>query len=167
MMYSSIWPDWKIEQWAAAGGLEPYSTLCLNPASVDLRWSGQAKLATHSGWHQLRQQRYLVLQPRQLVLLDTIEYVRMPTSAAGMLMLKSSMGRAGLEHLHAGYFDPGFHGTATLEVVNMAPWPVELELGQRIVQLVLLGMAGHPDHSYADTGRYNGQRGPTEARPPA
>ena len=39
------------------------------------------------------------------------------------LYSKSSTGRIGLEHLHAGWIDPGFCGQLTLEFKNVAPWP--------------------------------------------
>ena len=99
-----------------------------------------------------------------LYLLDTVETVSMPNWACGLLSLKSSIGRMGLEHLHAGWFDPGFHGTATLEIKNMAPWTISLKRGQPIVQLALLSMSQEPRLSYRDTGRYNGQVGPTPSR---
>lgn len=162
-----IYPDWKLMEWIREGGIEPFHESCLNPASVDLRWSGRWRMAAESGFSGVHESASLTIEPGRLFLLDTLEYVRMPDCASGVLMLKSSIGRMGLEHLHAGFFDPAFHGTATLELVNMAPWPVHLDRGQRIVQLVLFEMMGRPDKSYRETGRYNGQNAPQEALTPA
>lgn len=158
-----IYPDWKLVEWIREGGIEPFHESCMNPASVDLRWSGRWRMAADGGFSGVHESDGLTIEPGRLFLLDTLEYVRMPGNVSGMLMLKSSIGRMGLEHLHAGFFDPGFHGTATLEVVNMAPWPVRLERGQRIVQLVLMEMMGRPDKDYGQTGRYNGQNTPQAA----
>jgi dCTP deaminase len=158
-----IYPDWKLIDWIRTGGVTPFHEDCLNPASIDLRWSGRWRMAAEGGFTGVHESNELTIEPGRLFLLDTLEYVIMPQDAAGMLMLKSSIGRQGLEHLHAGWFDPGFHGTATLEIVNTAPWSVRLEKGQRIVQLSLMAMSGRPDKSYAETGRYNGQSGPQEA----
>ena len=97
-------------------------------------------------------------------LLDTAEYVTLPEWAAGSLYLKSSAGRKGIEHLHAGWVDPGFNGTLSLEIEVRAPWPVHISRGERLVQLVLHKMAEPPEISYASTGRYSGQRVPTTAR---
>jgi dCTP deaminase len=105
----------------------------------------------------------LTLNPGELFLLDTVEIITMPENAVGWLALKSSMGRLGLEHLHAGFFDPGFTGTATLEMENRAPWPITLKRNQRIIQLALADVMA-PERSYRVTGRYNGQSVPTEAK---
>lgn len=162
-----VWNDEMLKIWATKeNGLEPYYPDNINPASVDLQWSGRFKKATPSGWTAVQETDELVIEPDMLYLLDTEEYVIMPEVAAGILMLKSSIGRNGLEHLHAGFFDPGFHGTATLEVKNLAPWPVTIKKGQRIVQLALIDLVGAPLRSYIETGRYNGQRAPQEERAP-
>lgn len=161
-----IWNDVMIRDWAMAGGVSPFVAENVNPASIDLRWSGRVRFAQHTGdlWSPVVEAEELVLYGGQLVLLDTLEYVNMPETAAGSLMLKSSMGRKGLEHLHAGYFDPGFEGTATLEITNMHPQPVTLKRGDRIVQLVMMAMTAPPIKSYQHTGRYNGQTSPEPSR---
>lgn len=152
-------------EWAAAGGLTPFDPNCINPASVDLRWSGRAKVAGAHGWSQTLDLQDLILGRGEFFLLDTMEYIRVPDGWAGMIALKSSLGRSGLEHLHAGFFDPGFEGTATLEVENRAPFPLTIMRGQRIIQLIMDEMKTIPEKTYKDTGRYGGQRGPTECRP--
>jgi deoxycytidine triphosphate deaminase len=163
-----IWPDSLLKQWAESGGLSPFEPANVNPASVDLRWSGKSKLALgtyfKNKWSLLEDSDTLILYPNQLYLLDTLEYIKMPVNAAGILMLKSSIGRQGLEHLHAGFFDPGFCGTATLEIINVSPRIVTITRGQRIVQLALQQMLTAPEISYAYTGRYNGQSEPQEAK---
>lgn len=156
--------DEQITEWALAGGVKPFDPSLVNPASIDLRWSGKSRCAYHWGWSETENQNELLVIPGLLYLLDTIEYVDIPTYACGILSLKSSMGRMGLEHLHAGWFDPGFHGTATLEIKNMAPWTISLKRGQPIVQLALMSMSQEPRLSYKLTGRYNGQEGPTTAK---
>lgn len=159
-----IIPDFEITQWAKNGGITPFDTECINPASIDLKWSGNVKIAEYSGWVDEGNRDDYIFFPGFLYLLDTLEYIKIPTCWAGELMLKSSMGRQGLEHLHAGFFDPGFHGTGTLEIKNMAPWPITLKRGQRIVQMAFHELKALPAKPYTVTGRYNGQRGPTEAK---
>jgi dCTP deaminase len=88
----------------------------------------------------------------------------MPSDAAGTLFSKSSTGRILLEHLHAGYFDPDFHGQATFEFFNDGPWAIEMRPGERLVQLRLEQMIAPPLKSYLETGHYNGQSGPTPAK---
>lgn len=165
-----ILPYQTIMVWAESGGIDPFDPTLVNPASIDLRWSGSFciasddELANPGGWSKEMHVDRLVLAAGNLYLLDTLEYIKMPLDCAGMLALKSSMGRLGLEHLHAGFFDPGFEGTATLEVENRHPRPLAIERGQRIVQLALIRCEEMPSMTYAQTGRYQGQTGPTRAR---
>jgi len=77
-----------------------------------------------------------------------------------MLFLKSSTGRKGLEHLHAGYGDPGFEGQWTLEIINHWPYSQTVFVGQRLLQLVLCDT--YPVvRDYSETGHYQAQTGPT------
>jgi dCTP deaminase len=173
-----IYPDWKLEEWAAGGGLRPFAPDLVNPGSVDLRWSGRYRqaqkvaalhVASANGWkgnygEEEQCADALILMPGELYLLDTLETLVIPDDACGDVKLKSSLARVGLEHLHAGWGDPGFFGTLTLEVVNVAPWPIEIVAGDPIVQLVLMALLAPPRRTYRETGRYNGQAGPQPAR---
>lgn len=160
--------DEMIIEWAAAGGLTPFDPECVNPASVDLRWSGRWRLADVGGWGDEMSGDELVIQPLDFLLMDTIEYISIPNHLCADLMGKSTPARNGTEHLHAGFFDPGFGtkelSTGTLEIINVAPWPITVVRGQRLVQLKLQRMVAPPRRSYVLTGRYNGQRGPQPAR---
>jgi dCTP deaminase len=158
-----IWPDWLLRKWLLeAGGLKPYDMECVNPASVDLRWSGRYRRALDTGvWsevYKMQDHEHLVIRPGELVLMDTLETICMPSNCCGMITLKSSIGRMGLEHMHAGFFDPGFHGTGTLEMYGAAPWPIKIKPMQRIVQIVLMELHGYPDDQY--NGRYQGDLEP-------
>lgn len=161
---------------------EPYDESRVNPASIDLCWSGRYKTATgwygdenivtweknDKLWSKVFEQDILTLCPNELYLLDTLETVQIPPDVCGILMLKSSMGRFGLEHLHAGFFDPGFGyenpSTGTLEIYNASPRCISIRRGQPIVQMVFMRMADVPERDYRTTGRYNGQKVPTEAQ---
>lgn len=104
------------------------------------------------------------LMPNEFVLCSSLETVTVPDDAVALLFSKSSTGRRGLEHLHAGLGDPGFYGTWTWELHNVAPWPIRLEAGKRLMQHILVRMERAPHATYASTGRYQGQQGPTPAR---
>lgn len=165
-----ILPYQTLLTWAESGGIDPFDPALVNPASIDLRWSGRFRIAVDdplsapNGWSKEMHAERLVMKRDMLYLLDTLEYIKMPQDCAGLLALKSSQGRQGLEHLHAGFFDPGFEGTATLEVENRHPRALAIKRGQRIIQLELARCEEVPVVSYADTGRYQGQRRPTGAR---
>ncbi len=157
--------DKQLKVWASFGGVIPYDEAMINPASIDLRWSGRYRKSVYAPerWSAVQELEGLTMHQGVLYLLDTVETVTMPDDAAGFLMLKSSSGRKGLEHLHAGLFDPGFSGTATLEMENRHPYPVTIKKGQPIIQLCLVRTESIPLETYQVTGRYNGQAEPQVA----
>jgi deoxycytidine triphosphate deaminase len=104
------------------------------------------------------------LQPGQFILCCTMETVAIPNDACAALFSKSSTGRIGLEHLHAGWIDPGFVGQLTLEFKNVAPWPILLQPGKRYMQMVVYDLTAPAERDYSMTGRYQGQTGATPAR---
>ena len=77
---------------------------------------------------------------------------------AANFALKSSLARAGFEHLLAGFIDPGFSNSVlTLELKNARKMhPVPLWPGMRIGQVVWHRMTSSPNVSYRYSGRYNG-----------
>lgn len=112
-----------------------------------LFWGEEVKLEEHD------EVELLGYEP---ILFSSLEWVHIPGNCLGILVSKSSFGRALQEHLHAGLFDPGFSGNATFEIKNMAPFPVRLKFRQRIVQLVIL-QGPEPNKRYH--GRYQHQKG--------
>jgi dCTP deaminase len=161
--------DIQLREWGYHGGLTPYHGIHVNPASVDLTWSGRYKRAPRkrSLWDTSELGfsdgccDVLSLQPDAFYLLDTAEYVVLPASCCGLLTLKSSTGRRGLALAHAGFVDPGFEGTLTFGLSVMVPWPVSLECHDRLVQLVLMQMQSEPEAAYA--GHYQRSREPMAA----
>jgi dCTP deaminase len=81
---------------------------------------------------------------------------------------KSTLARKGLAiHSTAGFVDPGFHGTLTLELSNVGAWPIVLEAGMPIAQLSFDYVDGKVDRLYGSKGlgsHYQDQSGPTAAR---
>lgn len=177
-----IWNDRRIYEWAATGGVTPFAEDLVNPASLDLRlghlireprvkwWTRQPNSAIDKStpaselWTDAFAFEQYILQPGQCVLCHSVEYIRMPTTAAGFLASKSSTGRLLLEHFHSGWFDPGFEGTATLELKNDGMWEIILRPGDLWVQLILIQMTEAPLRDYSVTGRYQGQTGPEAHR---
>ena len=139
----------------------------INPASLDLRLGNLIMLESVQG-HQmipLDISGYTVdhpyeLVPGQFILAQTVEVFNMPEDIAGLFFLKSSRAREGYENLHAGYADPGWHGSAlTLELKNarqLQPLPIYPEL--KIGQMVLFRMSAKPALSYAQVGHYNNDK---------
>ena len=160
-----ILSDLQLRQWGWHG-VVPFSHDNVNPASIDLTWSGKYRCSgAGGGWGEPRElSSPIVLSLRRdcLYLFDTAEYVNMPADCCGFLTLKSSMGRAGMNMLHMGFVDPGFQGTLSFEVQAVGPLPLSIEPGQRIVQIVLMRLETEPEKVY--NGHYQGDREPTERR---
>jgi dCTP deaminase len=112
-----------------------------------------------------------MLRPGGFVLATTEEAVWLPDDIAGRIEGKSSIGRLGiLIHAAAGWVDPGFRGQITLEFFNAGPLAAALHPGDRIGQLCLYQLPAPAARPYGSAGlgsRYQGQIGPTAARPPA
>lgn len=106
--------------------------------------------------------------PKQFILATTVETITIGGTIRGSIEGKSTIGRWGLcVHITAGYFDPGFSGQATLELVNHAPYPIELCAGQRICQMAFHFMNRTPSELYGSKkygSHYQGQRGATGPR---
>lgn len=109
-----------------------------------------------------------VLRPGEFILGSTIEFVSIPDYLACRFEGKSSLGRIGLTtHVAAGFIDPGFQGTITLEIKNENQFPILLKPGMRIGQLCFIRLNTKVDRMYgsAELGsHYQNQIGVTEAR---
>ena len=147
----------------------PLDGALVNPASVDLRLGPYVVLTRRGFWgrpvtlhHDLREGP-LVVKPGEMALVHSMEYVVIPKWAGAFLTLKSSRGREGWDHAFAGWFDPGFEGTAVFELYSHVA-PLTLELGKPFAQLVFLLTESIPDVDYSQTGRYQGQTGPQVAK---
>lgn len=142
----------------------PYDPELQNPASLDVTLGERLmievphrpELQIHGISHHTQADPYW-LEPGQFCLAETREIFNLPDHVAAQFVLKSSRAREGLEHLLAGYCDPGWHGSRlTLELSNARKLhPIALWPGLKIGQMVFHLISGEPDRSYAVTGRYN------------
>ena len=89
----------------------------------------------------------------------------MPDDIVARLEGKSSLGRLGLLiHSTAGYVDPGWKGTLTLELSNVANLPIALYFGMRIGQISFFRMSSPVERPYGSPelgSKYQGQSEPT------
>ena len=70
-------------------------------------------------------------------------------------------------HATAGFVDPGFKGTLTLEITNLTRVPIKLYPGLLIAQLSFMALdapAERPYGSAALGSHYQGQLAATESR---
>lgn len=150
---------WIIEMCEKGDLVAPYNRGQVNPASYDLTLGNVI--------YDLEKQEYIkivepfTINPGMAILASTIERVTVPHNICATLYLKSSMARMGLDHALAGWIDCGFDGTLTMEL--HAHRPFTAAPGMRICQIVFWLMNAPAEKPYQ--GRYQGQVGPTIARP--
>ena len=138
------------------------------PASLE-RSIDVSMLGNLPTWTTIRTQVY-DLSPGQLVLGCTRESVTLSRALAGKIEGRSSLGRVGLMvHVTAGFVDPGWQGQLTLEMFNLAPWPIALRAGMGISQMGFHRLDTPSEHVYGDEtlkNRYaDNPSGPVGARP--
>ena len=108
------------------------------------------------------------IHPGEFVLGRTQEYVELPEDVVARIEGKSSLGRLGLiVHATAGFVDPGFKGTLTLEITNLTRVPIKLYAGLPIAQLSFMALDAPAERPYgsAELGsHYQGQVAATESR---
>lgn len=88
----------------------------------------------------------ITLAPHQAILGLSYESFKLPCFLAAEVKSKSSLGRLFLTVTAggAGWVDSGFRGHIVLEIVNMGSFPIKLEAGMRIGQLVFHHCMGAP-----------------------
>jgi dCTP deaminase len=163
--------------------IRPWDPAMVQPASVDLRLGTSfrvfhnhrlpaidlAEPPTGVTEHvQIEDTASFVIHPGEFVLGSTVEWVELPDDIVARIEGKSSLGRLGLiVHATAGFVDPGFSGTLTLEITNLTRVPIVLWPGKPIAQLSFMALDrpaerpyGHPELG----SHYHGQLEATESR---
>lgn len=77
-----------------------------------------------------------VLRPHTFVLASTREYIGIPDNVTAWIEGRSSIGRIGLFIQNAGWIDPGFEGTITLELFNASNYSIRLIPGTKVGQII-------------------------------
>ncbi len=177
--------DRTIKEQIAAGRIviDPMHENDIQPASVDLHL-GRALLAFRNSRRpyidlrenvsdlteetQLHDDEPYMLHPGEFILGNTRETIHLPDDLVARLEGKSSLGRVGLViHSTAGYIDPGWQGSLTLELTNVSNLPITLYYGMRIGQISFQNMTTPVDRPYGSKelgSRYMGSTGPTASR---
>lgn len=128
------------------------------PASFDVRLG--RKLYSVDRDETITRDSIHVLEPGEMYIGHTKDYIEMPNYLAAQLTGRSSVGRQGVVvHLTAGFIDPGFRGEITLEIYNFSNQARQFNIGQRVAQLVFFKVDGEVNNTY--NGQFQGQTGPT------
>ena len=155
------------------------SPLYIGPSSVDLHLDNKAKImptgtqyneaidisdgesikklfVDYNGWDSI------TISPRELYILSTVEKITLPNNIVAFLQGRSSIARVGLQVHAAGFFDPNFSGTATLEVSNLTNHPIKIPKHTRICQMVFMQTKSPAEIGYdkKSDSKYQNQSGP-------
>lgn len=133
--------------------IQPFNSLYLQPSSIDLHFrlnKGVICPPIADETDVVENFSRIVLPPSELVLISTLEKIHIPNGYVGRVEGVSSLARIGLMvHITSGFIDPNFKGHITLEVVNMNRYPIVLEDGARICQLVVEKLEQENDREYS------------------
>ena len=108
-----------------------------------------------------------MVQPGEFALGVTQESITVPDDLVVRVEGRSSLGRLGIiVHSTAGFVDPGFSGTITLEISNLNRLPVALYPGMRICQIAFVKMSSPAETPYDKKpwSKYQGQVLPEESK---
>jgi dCTP deaminase len=163
--------------------IEPWDPNLVQPASVDLRLGDSFRVFHNHRASAIDLRRppenlteevivppgeSFVIHPGEFCLGRTLEWVELPDDIVARIEGKSSLGRLGLiVHATAGFCDPGWKGTLTLELNNLTRVPIILHPGLPIAQLSFMALdrpALRPYGSPELGSHYQGQVAATESR---
>ena len=96
----------------------------------------------------------LEANPPMTALAYTQEDFWMPANVSGDVCDKSSYARVFVSAFNT-FFDPGFHGNGTLELVNLSDKPVSIKKGDPICQFIFTWLDRPTDRPY--DGKYQHQ----------
>lgn len=185
MAPASVLSDGTIRRLIADGAIkiDPWDDGMVQPASVDLRL-GHSFRVFHN--HRasaidlkdpprnlteqvtIADDEPFLIHPGEFVLGRTLEWVELPDDVVARIEGKSSIGRLGLiVHATAGFVDPGWKGTLTLEITNLTRIPIKLWANLPIAQLsfMTLDRAAERPYGHPELGsHYHGQVEATESR---
>jgi dCTP deaminase len=182
---SSVLSDGAILRLVSEGRIkiDPWDESMVQPASVDLRLGHSFRVFHNhkitaidlreppSGITEridVSDDEPFVIHPGEFCLGRTRERVELPDDIVARIEGKSSLGRLGLiVHATAGFCDPGWRGTLTLELNNLTRVPIRLYAGLPIAQLSFMTLdapALRPYGHEALGSHYQGQEEATESR---
>ncbi len=163
--------------------IDPWEPALVQPASVDLRLGDTFRVfnnhrvtsidlrempANLTEEVRIDQDDAFVIHPGEFCLGRTLEWVELPDDVVARIEGKSSLGRLGLiVHATAGFCDPGWRGTLTLELNNLTRVPIKLYPGLLIAQLSFMTLDAPALRPYGSAklgSHYQGQREATESR---
>lgn len=146
--------------------IDPFAASQVQPASIDLRLGDHFLILdkyrtshislNEPATYMKMKEKSITIPPQTFLLATTVESIQLANNITAFVEGRSSIGRLGLFVQNAGWIDPGFCGTITLELFNANCVPITLEAGRRICQLVIAEL---DQDASPYKGKYSGQWG--------
>lgn len=86
-------------------------------------------------------QAEVVIKPGDYYLVSTLEIINTPKDLMPLIFPRTSLFRAGLLLLNSKT-DPGYCGQLTMGLTNLSPFPVKLQMGARICNIIFHKIKG-------------------------
>lgn len=83
----------------------------------------------------------IVIKPGEYFLVQTVEEINTPSDLMPIVHTRTSLFRAGLLLLNSKT-DPGYSGVLTMGLTNLSPFPVRLQMGARICNIIFHKIEG-------------------------
>lgn len=101
--------------------------------------------------HDLKKGELLRLKPGEMILTTTLEQVRLSKRIAGFVTGRSSVARLGvMVQCCQEFINPGHGQTIPLQVINLSPSEVVLDLSVEVCQIVLFKLRTPASLAYVD-----------------
>jgi dCTP deaminase len=98
--------------------------------------------------------KFILLEPGELILAHTNEFIGGANNITTMMKARSSMGRIGISVCKdAGWGDVGYVNRWTMEISNFSQSTIPLVVGSRVAQIVFF-YTGKVTNSYEKKGAY-------------
>lgn len=137
----------------------------LQPGSIDLRFRNNInRIKLEDGevlsFDRIKNKDYLLpdvvptdgrllIQPNEIILTTTLESIFLSDDFAGIITGRSSFARLGLMvQCCQDFINPGLKNSVALQLINVSPYPIELDIKIPICQLVIVKMVGTPSVGY-------------------
>ena len=185
VVVGSVLSDGTLRRLVADGRIriDPWDPDMVQPASIDVKLGNSFRVFHNfrvasidlaapprnlTELVEVQEDESFVIHPGEFCLGRTEERLELPDDIVCRVEGKSSLGRLGLiVHATAGFVDPGWKGTLTLELTNLTRVPIVLWPGKPIAQLSFMALDkpaerpyGHPELG----SHYAGQVDATESR---
>jgi dCTP deaminase len=161
--------------------IDPYNKDLIQPSSIDFRISNKFRTFKNYKYTfidprqnqedltelvELKNGSPFIIHPGEFILSSSMEYLELDNTIVCRVEGKSSLGRLGLIiHATAGFVDPGWAGTITLELSNVSNLPIALYPEMKIGQFSFMNLSSPCQKPYGSKGLNNKYKGQVNPEP--